>query len=311
MRAEVLNLGTSGYTPTVTAACLRAAPSGFTAVCAADGTVTATWNTYITYTGGNAYNWAFLLGGDLGTYIVNANGPYRTGFALTDQNDFTGWTQPQSARTYNLSLVAAQTTGEQTKPATTTVECDRFVPTGLSVTCSDHGVVTVSWDVVPGADAYALEGPIHYPEGSPDHTTMHAQRLEGQTIAGVQVKARAESTGVWSDPSDEAEAVTCKERDMSDWNSPNTITSADCSIWALLLGCSRVVSALALYDAMAALRGAPPEERGLSTPIRADLVRGSAIQRATCSRVRRDLGRIPNDQDRRRRRLERHTDHQL
>ena len=102
-----------------------------------------------------------------------------------------------------------------------TERCPRFVPTGLRFTCSSFGVVTVSWDAVPGADAYALEGPIHYSEGSPDHTTMNAQRLEGQTIAGVKVKARAESTGMWSDPSDEAEAVTCKERNTLDWNSPN------------------------------------------------------------------------------------------
>ena len=106
--------------------------------------------------------------------------------------------------------------------------CPRWVPQSVSASCNSHGVVTLEWDHMAGADNYQTIGIIYTGlGGTGSQRRVHAQRQEGQTYA---FQVQAHTAGDWGDPSPTA-SVDCDPLDPLDpsstnptnpgWRSPN------------------------------------------------------------------------------------------
>ena len=147
--------GTSDPSPAVRVVCRRSAPSGLSATCGTDGTVTVEWDRYRFWdrTAAALFEWdGFDIDGDLGEYSRPTGG---SPVVLADNSRAIRYVQPQSGRTYNIRLRAVHgaTPTEWTSPHPVT--CPLFIPASVRVECrrADERV-HVSWDPVAGISSY-------------------------------------------------------------------------------------------------------------------------------------------------------------
>ena len=213
------------------------APTGLQADCAASGELVITWNTDPIP---GIYVPLRLFEVEInGEHVANAEyAPANPPAAYTYNNPTPHHTHEIRIRERSDVVVAGNT--EFSAWAETSEYCPRWVPQSVSASCNSHGVVTLEWDHMAGADNYQTIGIIYTGlGGTGSQRRVHAQRQEGQTY-GFQVQAH--TAGDWGDPSPTA-SVDCDPLDPDnpggqpddpynpDWESPNGIESSGGVLW--------------------------------------------------------------------------------
>ena len=176
------------------------APTGLQADCAVSGELEIDWS--VVPSSAIATSRYFEVEID-GVYVADASYIYGSS-EVADTFE-----SPTPRHTHEVRVRERATAGGETAFsgwAETSEYCPRWVPQSVSASCNGHGVITLEWDHMAGADNYQTIGIIYTGlGGTGSQRRVHARRQEGQTY-GFQVQAH--TAGDWGDPSPPA-AVEC------------------------------------------------------------------------------------------------------